>query len=535
MPTPPVDVQRTTIDGVATLWSDLGGDFTGVLVIGAGARDLTPATAGLHHLVEHLVMSRVGPVRIEHNASSSPTTIVFWATGTPDRVADFLNRVSSAAASLGDVTEAELAVNRATVVTEVGPAGLYAGRGPMSARWGAAGLGLADLGHAALLGLTVEDVREFAATWLVTGAARLALSGPPPSTLALQLPTGEPPRREAHPEPLPLPTPGITYTESGELSLSFLVDIDPPIRAVVGEAMRETLLRRLRRDAGRVYSVEIVTFLVDGTRSSWTLLTDPATPAAALDVLRTAVLTVRELGTAGPDPDVMEHVHEALEADMSLHESRKGWVLWVAEAEARGDVTPPPPWAQPVDRVGAEQVRDAVGSMLDSLLVTFPQHLVGDGDVFDALEKELDLTPRAPLPTYEGMSRREIMIDLAGGGVETGLGSALTSSRGTVHKGKFFGPARGLEIWLGPRQVAFTSLGAKITVDDLVLVGEDDDGDVELVTRSGAAVLVNPAYFRGATEPWRRFMSAVPPQIVRHKRGINELAAHAAQDEQPPH
>lgn len=523
MAAPSVEIHRTSIDGVTTLWSDLGGDFTGALIIGAGTRDLQPRDVGLHHLVEHLVMSRVGPVRIEHNASSSPTSIVFWATGSPERVADFLGRVADAARTVGETTEAELAVSRATVLSEVGPSGLYAHRGPLAARWGAAGLGLADLGHAALLDLGTQDVRAFAARHLVTGAARLVLTGPPPAGLALRLPAGPAPARAPHPAPLDMPTPAVAYCD-GDLSFSLLCDAPRAVRAVVGSVVRETLLRRLRLETGHVYAVDMMTFFVAGETSSWTFIADPATPAAAQAALTSGVRALRALGTDGPDEDVLEHVYEAIEEDWGLLDARRGWLLWVAEAEACDELTPLLPWATPPRDVTAEQVRDAVAGMLGSLLVTYPRQLVTDNDPLAALEEELGLTAQEPLRTFAGMSRKEIMIDLAGGGADTHLASALVGTAGSVHKGRFFGPHRGSEIWLGPRQIVLTGLG-KITIDDLVLVGEDDDHDVELVTRTGASVFVNPAHFRGAAKPWARFLANVPPHLVRSKRGLEALAA----------
>lgn len=517
-----VEIHRTTLAGVPALWSDVGGDFSGFLVVGVGARDLSPATVGLHHLVEHLIMHRVGPVRTEHNAVSTPDSITFWATGTPIRVADFLNRVAAAARSLADVTEDELALNRAVILTEVGPDGLYAARGPLSARWGAAGLGLADLNHAALMSLTADEVRAFVAEWFSAATCRLVLTGPPPQSLDAQLPPGRSPERPPHPLPLTMATPGIAYTEVGELTLSFLVDIDRELRPVVAEVLRETLFRRLRRDTGNVYSVQVMSYAIQDTTSSWTLLTDPATPPAALDVLRTAVGAVRELAVAGPDLDVLEHVQELVDADAAMQDARRAWLVAVAEAEVRGA---PMPVSSTTRAVMAEEVRTSVASFVDSMLVTLPKPLVADPEAFDALEADLGLTMQWPLRSYNGMSRKEIMIDLAGGGVETGLARALMGSHGSSHKGKFFGPARGMEIWLGPRQLVLSELGAKIMAEDVVLVSEDDDGDVEVVTRTGAAVIVNPAHFRGAAAPWARLMGALPPHVFRTKRGLDVLAA----------
>ena len=120
------------------------------------------------------------------------------------------------------------------------------------------------------------------------------------------------------------------------------------------------------------------------------------------------------------------------------------------------------------------------------------------------------------------------MRDLLGGGVETSLAAGLVASRATFHKGRLLGPRRGSEICLGPRQLVLVDSGVKVHVDDLVLVGEDDDGDVELVTRTGEAVVLDLRHYRRTARAWARFMANVPPQLVRDKRGA--LAAGAPTD-----
>ncbi|MBO3087569.1 hypothetical protein [Cellulomonas dongxiuzhuiae] len=518
---------RTTTAGIPTLWCDLPGDYTAALVVGLGARDLTPRTAGLHHLVEHVVMSRVGHVTVEHNAASGPDSMSFWATGDPPRVHDFLHRVAAVATSLHDITDADLRVDRATVLAEVGLSGLYAGIGPLAARWGAAGLGLADLGHAPLLALDASDVRGFAARAFVTGACRLALTRPPLADLDPQLPVGLPVRGE-HPPALALPTPGIAYTDDAQVTVSFLVGLPPEHRHLVGSVIRETLLRRLRRASGSVYGVDIATFQVDATTSSWTFTSDPPTPAVARDVLRETVRALHLLASDGPETDVLDHVREALAADGTLVDARRDWLLAAAESEARG--LPAPSRVEEIPVIDATEVRDAVAGLLPSMLVTVPRHLVDDLDAFEHLEEELALEARVPWRSYADMSRREIMIDLAGGGARTGLASALVASTGTFHKGRFFGPQRGVEICLGPRQLVLVQMGVKVQVEDVVLMGDDDDGDIELVTRTGASVVINPRHFRRAARPWARFVAALPPDVVRSKRGADALSAVSGVD-----
>src|SRR3954468_22205316 len=89
-------VHRTERDGVPVLWTDLPVDPTVTLFFGVGHQNMTPATVGITHLVEHLVMRRVGRISTPHNAESGMVSTSFYATGTPARLVDFVRRVCDA-------------------------------------------------------------------------------------------------------------------------------------------------------------------------------------------------------------------------------------------------------------------------------------------------------------------------------------------------------------------------------------------------------------------------------------------------------
>jgi len=116
---------RTTVDGVPARWADLTTDPTTTLAFGVGIRDLDPTTAGITHLVEHLVMRRVGRVRYPVNAESSLGSTSFYVTGTPAQTTEFLGLVCDAVRDLAvnGVGDADLEAERRTVSPRSGRTG----------------------------------------------------------------------------------------------------------------------------------------------------------------------------------------------------------------------------------------------------------------------------------------------------------------------------------------------------------------------------------------------------------------------------
>ena len=77
MSTVSLETHLDEVDGVRVLWADLPVDPTMTLWFGVGHKDMTVSTAGITHLVEHLVMRRLGHVAIPHNAESGMVSTQF--------------------------------------------------------------------------------------------------------------------------------------------------------------------------------------------------------------------------------------------------------------------------------------------------------------------------------------------------------------------------------------------------------------------------------------------------------------------------
>jgi hypothetical protein len=442
--------------------------------------------------------------------------VVFYASGQQAEVVDFLQRVGRAVAGLVEVTEAELDAERATVITETGGDGVYASCGGLGMRWGPQGLGVADLDHAAVPSLRAQDVHRFARTWLTAGNARLVLNRRPPEDLRLGLPAGPAPDRAPHPEPLPGALPGYGLSTMEGLTASFLVDVDPALRQVVGGVLEETLTRRLRTERGLVYDVSLVSFRVDGTTSSWTVMADPQD--AGLDEATLLLHQVlQDLAATGPDPEVLAHVVAQSRSQAASVDGRIGLVLAEAEGDVRGLTSTP--WAAVEQRMASvtpEEVRAALAAIVPTLILTVPARVGLRPETEDALQAA-GVQPRTAWLTYQGMSATEIWDDLVTDG-GSGRGSRLNPAMSS-HKGRRFTPWRKIEIWVGLHQVVCLDPQWRVRVEDIALLGTDDDGDVEIVTRQGGVLSLSPGVFRGMAGPWARFLAQVPPEVIRDKPG----------------
>jgi predicted Zn-dependent peptidase len=109
-------VNVTTHNGIPTYWLDHpGGMSIGTLMFRVGIRDEPVMLAGITHLVEHLVLRGVEPVTIRNGARVDTNTVEFHASGKPDAVADFFNRVAAVLADFSELTEEDLALEKGLI------------------------------------------------------------------------------------------------------------------------------------------------------------------------------------------------------------------------------------------------------------------------------------------------------------------------------------------------------------------------------------------------------------------------------------
>jgi hypothetical protein len=245
-------VQRIDIDGVPVFSAPGPARATAALVFGVGIRDETYATLGITHLIEHLAMGALPKSHLECNATVDVESTVFYASGRPQAVAEFVTRVC---ASLAD-----LPTDRIDLETGVLEAENCAGSHPTAAAlWGArfrlTGPGLALAGGGVPFGLTAEQVRAHAQRWFVRSNAALAWHGELPADLRLALPDGPRPDRTA---PAARPQEGPVWMQGGTPGVGLLLAStarpNTPLKLAV-DVLEDRLTDVARHQRGLSYSV----------------------------------------------------------------------------------------------------------------------------------------------------------------------------------------------------------------------------------------------------------------------------------------
>jgi predicted Zn-dependent peptidase len=252
-------MQRSEHGGIPVFCQEGPAPLTGALVFRVGPRDETFRTRQVTHVIEHLVMSSLPRSRLDSNASVEAGSTVFYATGRPEAVADFLNAIAAALRDLPvDRLAREVGVLEAEEGLSVHPALAWSA----GLRYGNAGIGLlADQGPP-IDQLRAEDVLAHCRRYFVTGNAALIFTGPPPGGLDVRLPEGPPPQRNTSVRS-PLPQPGFVKDDMPWPVLSFLVP-KTEVPWLLPSILEERVVDDLRHRQGISYSLDGDHTLFDG-------------------------------------------------------------------------------------------------------------------------------------------------------------------------------------------------------------------------------------------------------------------------------
>lgn len=490
-------------------------EVSGALVVGVGGSDLDLRSGGLHHLVEHLVMNRVGNLPCSHNAVSTSDCVVFHATGSQDEVVEFLTAVLAAITSLrGGLTARELELEQNILATEfVGRGG---GRmGPWTVRYGVEGVGLLDQPEVGAGTATVEDVHMFMDRWFVADNARLVLTFDPGHDVAVDLPKGQAPRAvrwQARPESLRR---GYAVTETDGVTLSFegheaLGDM------LVLEILRSALRRELRHENGLVYSVDMAVCATGLGRRVAVFSLDPL--PEVVDVAAHLALTIVErVATGGPTEEVLEESRQGVLAQLDSSSELINDLLGAAIRELRDDV--PADMAETrraVERMTAAEVRDRLADLAQTLVLTVPEGAATQRLAQGALAHHR--LPRLHLFDTDDRAENDIGMELLKKREPVSSHKQVRFRPTRGYYPKVFGPVRGVHLWIGPGQLTiFTRGEPAVIVDarDVVATETYDDGSVFLLTRRGGRLTVNPRHFRGARRWWPHFAADLRDDILR--------------------
>ena len=491
-------------NGIPVMWSDIRSTYSGALILGIGIQDEPVRLGGVTHLLEHLVMNQVGKVLINHNATTNDVSLAFYAQGPERLVADFLHRVAESICSLESLTYAAVHAEAAHIAAEMADANERTGTGPLLEQYGAATLGLLDLGAPAHRSLTREDAISWGRTWLHAGNAVLTFSGPVPADLDVVLPpAADTPER---PEISRLPYRRTGWVGGGRVPLAVSLDIgseDRAVKFVTSLVIERALFEDLRERRHLVYSVDGHVGLVSHETSALTHVMDPqpddilATAEAALDVLR-------GLAADGPPQELLDRIVEEWRNLEEDSDTLYGFVVSAASRWVRDGVEPLGIDHEPMASVTVEHVRAVLETSLSTVLVSL-------GEFATDLTPE-QVTERLALPWakspeghYESMgSGRKVFSALMRSGVDT-------------FDAKTFSGRRGHQIIVDPERITMSvpNFGnVEARWDRLVLAGRCTKcGMWDLTDDAGEGVLIQPSQWRGGDKLASKVSSYVTSEV----------------------
>lgn len=483
-------VHTTTHRGIPVRWADLPGPITGTLIFGVGHRDEPAHLMGITHLIEHLAFRTIEPLHVQSSGVVSDESLMFYATGEPDDVARFLNDISRALHSIGNVSSEDLDLEKTVLRTEAGTDNSTAGL--LTYRFGLGGLGNSNASHAGSYALTATELAAWSSDWMTSSNAALTFTGPIPAALALDLPTGKPPQRWSG-QPVDA-TPRLV--ESGKVGVAVSLVVDWESALELGRALSEEARRRLRHDLGLIYSPEVFHTRIDEKKTQLDLILDPNGENVP-QVLDETLKLLRRLVVDGFSESVVVTTRTAGLTELA----------WVNSVAARhlddacvADLLGFPTSAPAVELARAESVTSerltaALVDALDSLVLSFDEDEPPTNDWIAASGLPLD--------------RFDVW--------DEGLASGLPARPGRTWRGKVRGDMAKYRATVSDGLVVTRSrLGdSAIRLDDLVMLGRRGCGCLQLVDFRGRCARIDPDdWYRGKSLA-AAIIASVNPEIVR--------------------
>jgi predicted Zn-dependent peptidase len=364
-------LQWDEVDGVPVVWVQGQPPLAAALRFRVGVRDESLATSGITHLIEHLTMSTLGRRRYEHNASVDLTFTDFQVAGRPEIV---VNHLADVCAGLRNLPMERVATETKVLKAENSDAVHPIVSAHLLQRFGLRGLGLADLEPPALGDLSPEQIAAFAQRFFTRQNAVLALTGPPPEGLRLDLPDGTRQLPPPNP-PLGIPMPmWFEFSDDG-FGLSFDASGHEPLareaaRTVLGVAV-DRAQDDLRMRHGWLYHVD---YDAHSTERGQTVCFTADPPVEhAEDVRKGLTGILRDLHSTGPTESELAEDQSAVRDALDHPDSPIGEVGAAATAALLDQpVTSAEERWRLRQEVTAADCRAVLSRLEESLIVAMP-------------------------------------------------------------------------------------------------------------------------------------------------------------------
>lgn len=359
------ELHETEIDGVRCFWVDAHRPtLSAQLTFRQGMADEALYESGWQHLLEHLCLRERGGGALHVNGAVSLLTTEFTAHGPVEQVAQHLSALSGwlADPDLGYL-DRERDVLRAEARLREGPAlralvERYGFRGP-----GVAGANDPGLGRATAEALTARARRVF-----TQDNAVLALDGPPPAGLRLNLRMGGAIELL---DAVPYDNGPAAYIEGGGVIVSGVVDRSESA-TVAPQILQRALRQNLRDGAGAAYAPWSAYHRVDGSRAL--VLAGSDVSRQLLPELADLVLDTVSLLTRSPVPqelldevkaERLQAVNDPYNVAMLAWRGASQWLLGGAPETLEELI-------DHVRSVDAEAVRRDLEAIRETLLLGIP-------------------------------------------------------------------------------------------------------------------------------------------------------------------
>ena len=474
------DLLRANHNGIPVIWCDIDVPLTGTLTFGVGMRDEPAHLAGITHLAEHLIFRAMGDITPLHDGVTSSGTVAFSATGTPDEVAGFLNKLAEVILS-PSLTEQDIQRERQVIEAE-SPERFGPSAGLLTFRYGLEGVGKSHAGVPTIASISVDEVQGWIGEWFVSGNARLGFTSQPPPGLEVRLPEGQVPPHRGERRILSAPTLVPSY-KSG-VALSLLVDehLSPFLR----DALDAELITALRTTSGLIYSIESETTPTEPGIDQIDLVLDPLEEEVA-EVVERAVAVIRRVAHDGFSPHSIASAKSVCLALLGHPSAWCSYVDQVITAELVGGVAASPhEWMASCRSIDSATLEASLRGGLDTLIVAYDQ----DAELRDGLADELELAVDEP----------ELM----------NVVDAPRRGPGRNWRGNWFS----INDWVRlDDAVLYEHIFGEtrsVLLDDVAVAGRFTDGSLALIDGRGRDHVIHPILWRHGSELIEAILERIP-------------------------
>ena len=288
------DVHADEIDAVPVFWAPVDGPFTAVLHFDGGICAEAAHQRGIQHLIEHLVLTAVGPQSYEYNGFVDMRRVAFTVRGEVEEVRQFFDVVT---AGLNEIPQERSAHESGVLGAEASRTSGSTLTNLLSYMFGSAGPGVAALPELAAGVVADQDLTAWAHSRMTRGQAAMFCSGDPSFLDLSAIPSGERLPRWEMPEAIDGPG-WAPNNASGFAAVAVMRR--STANATMIRTLREHCLDHVRHQQGVSYSVETLYEPLTPEDVMVGIFVD-ATPDRRVDARNTLFAALDSFAAHGPE------------------------------------------------------------------------------------------------------------------------------------------------------------------------------------------------------------------------------------------